>query len=230
MQNIDILRIKDGIKTRLKDEVANEDILTIFVNEKPIARFSCLGRNINELIIGYLYSNNYISDYQDIDSFDYSIHEKAVYISLFKTQPPIPELSKSDHREYPHTKLLSLMQSFVTTSRTFQKTGAVHSAGIATDNEVLKTFDDLSRHNTLYMLLGYSLINNVPLSEKILLLTCRLTNSIMEIIQKTNTGIIITKAAPTDLAVKICRERNITLAGFVRENRMNIYNGDEWIS
>jgi len=229
MKTIDITRIKNGTKTQLEDEVATEEILSVFLNEKFIAKFSCLGKNLNELIIGYLFFYEFVNDYHEIKSFEYDIHEKSAYVSTVKVKSSMDESFKSKQKKYAHENLLSLMSIFSSTSETFQKTGAVHSAGIATENEIIKTFDDLSRHNTLYMLLGYSLINNVHLSDKILLLTCRLTNSIMEIIQKTNTRIIVTKAAPTDLAVKTCQESNITLAGFVRENRMNIYNGEEWI-
>ena len=230
METINITKIKHGTKTQLEDEVASEEILSIYLNKKLITNFSCLGSNINELIIGYLFFHKYISDYNEITSFDYNIQHKSAYISIEKMKSSTDIFSKSEPKLYAHSNLLSLMSNFSSASETFKKTGAVHSAGIADEKAIIKTFDDLSRHNTLYMLLGYSLINNIPLSDKILLLTCRLTNSIMEIIQKTNTNIIVTKAAPTDLAVKICRERNITLAGFVRENRMNIYNGDECIS
>jgi FdhD protein len=52
----------------------------------------------------------------------------------------------------------------------------------------------------------------------------------MEILLKANINFILTKAAPTDLAVNICKKNDITLAGFVRGNRMNIYHGANWIN
>lgn len=230
MQTIDIIRIKNGVRTQLKDEVASEEVLTLFLNEKPIAKFNCLGLNINELITGYLYYNEYITDYKEINSFDYNIQNKSVHISIKKMESSVDKSSKPEPKKYAHKNLISLMDTFSTSSDTYQRTGTAHSAGIATENEIIKTFEDLSRHNTLYMLLGYSLINNVLLSDKILLLTCRLTYTIMQIIKKTNTRMIMTNTAPTYLTVNFCRENDITLAGFVRENRMNIYNGAEWIS
>ena len=229
MQTIDITRIKNGVKTQLKDEVASEEVFTLFLNEKPIANFNCLGRNINELITGYLYYNEYISDYKEIKSFDYNIQNKSAHISIKKIESSLNKSSKPEPKKYAHKNLISLMNTFSSSSETYLKTGTAHSAGIATENQIIKTFDDLSRHNTLYMLLGYSIINNVLLSDKILLITCRLTYTIMKIIQKTNTRMIMTNTAPTYLTVNICRENDITLAGFVRENRMNIYHGAKWI-
>ena len=229
MHTIDITRIKNGVKTQLKDEVASEEVLTLFLNEKPVATFNCLGRNINELITGYLYFNEYISDYNEIQFIDYNIHKKAAYVSLAEIESLSHETLKSKPKKYAHQNLISLMSTFSSSSETYLKTGTAHSAGIATENEIIKTFEDLSRHNTLFMLLGYSLINNVLLSDKILLITCRLTYTIMQIIKKTNTRMIMTNTAPTYLTVNVCRENDITLAGFVRGNRMNIYNGEEWI-
>jgi FdhD protein len=229
MQTIDIIRIEDGKITQQTDQVANEILLSLFINENLISRISCLGRNINELITGYLYFHGYINDYNEINSLDYTVGEEKIYVSIQKHEEnPIDEV-QSDKKAFKQEKLFNLMENFVAMSETFHKTGAVHSAGIATNSKIIKTFDDLSRHNAVFMLLGHCLINNETLSDKILLLTCRLTNSIMEILLKANINFILTKAAPTDLAVNICKKNDITLAGFVRGNRMNVYHGSERI-
>ena len=229
MKTIDITRISDGKRTRVDDPVANEVLVSVFLNEMQIATFSCLGTNLNELIIGYLYFHDYISDHNEITSMDYGVNDNKVYVSVTRDEYNLDNQPESSPKPYNHKMLLELMATFAASSETFQKTGAVHSAAIATENKLLTAFEDLSRHNTLFMLLGYSLINNQPLSDKILLLTCRLTQSIMALIQKTRVKTILTKAAPTAYAVQQCKENNITMAGFVRKNRMNIYHGSERI-
>jgi len=229
MQTIDIVRIEDGKITNHTDQVAKELLLSVFINEKYVSRISCLGRNVNELITGYLYFHGYINDYNDIISLDYEVGNEQLYVSIHKHNNDNTELSRSEKSIFKHEKLFHLMKEFISMSETFYKTGAVHSAGIATNSKIIKTFDDLSRHNAVFMLLGYSLINNVTLSDKIALLTCRLTNSIMEILLKAKFNFILTKAAPTNLAINICKEKDIAIAGFVRDNRMNIYHGAKWI-
>ena len=230
MQTIDIVRIEGEKITNQTDQVAKELLLSVFVNEKYVSRISCLGSNVNELITGYLYFHGYINDYNDISSLDYDVGKESLYVSTLKHNNEFTELPRPEKSIFKHEKLFQLMREFISMSETFYKTGAVHSAGIASDKKIIKTFDDLSRHNAVFMLLGYCMINNISLSDKIVLLTCRLTNSIMEILLKAKFNFILTKAAPTDLAVKFCKANNIILAGFVRKNRMNIYHGAKWIN
>jgi len=229
MKTINITRISDGKRTHPEDPVASEVPVTIFLNETQIATFSCLGTNLNELIIGYLYFYDYIFDYRDILSIDYGVNNNKVHVSVSKDKINQKSQPATIPKTYDHKMLFELMATFAASSDTFFKTGAVHSAAVATKEKLIKSFEDLSRHNTLFMLLGYSLINNTPLSDKILLVTCRLTQSIMTVILKARIKTVLTKAAPTAYAVQQCQEHNITMAGFVRKNRMNIYHGSERI-
>ena len=227
MKKFSIVRVEKEKSWEIQDLLENEVYLKVIVNGERIAEFSCSGTNINELIIGYLYFHGYIDKLGDISSMDYDIEKETVQMQIRKEESEYMNGIVTQKKEYKTEEVFSLMQNFISSSDKFQKTGAVHSAGIANKNGILTTFDDLSRHNTIFMLLGYSMLKNILLSDKILLLTCRLTKSIMDLILKTQSRIIITKAAPTYLAVKTCKKNDIALAGFVRGDRMNIYHGKE---
>ena len=224
MKTVNITRLENGEINETQDLIADEVSLKVILNDKKLAEFSCSGTYVNELIIGYLYYYGYINLPGDISSLSYDIEKETVQIELQNSPSSYMNGIVAPTREYNADNIFSLMEAFVSKSDKFLKTGAVHSAGIANDEGIIVSFDDLSRHNTLFMLLGYSLTQNVLLSDKILLVTCRLTKSIIDIILKANIRTIVTKAAPTNLAVETCKKNNIALAGFVRGNRMNIYN------
>ncbi|MGM0531882.1 MAG: formate dehydrogenase accessory sulfurtransferase FdhD, partial [Bacteroidota bacterium] len=63
--------------------------------------------------------------------------------------------------------------------------------------------------------------------DKCLLLTCRMSSSIISKVIKAGFPMVVSTSPPTDKALEMVKENNIAMAGFVRGNRMNIYNGEE---
>jgi FdhD protein len=153
---------------------------------------------------------------------------KASLLALRSVCPPRLKNNFSIHAEILYT----LPERMRSAQSIFDKTGGLHGAGLFdSEGKLLGLREDVGRHNAVDKLLGAQFLADcTPLRDKLLLLSGRVS---FELLQKTvmaGLPMVAAVGAPSSLAVQVAREFDITLVGFLRDNRFNIYHGADRVS
>ncbi|HEY2475338.1 MAG TPA: formate dehydrogenase accessory sulfurtransferase FdhD [Candidatus Cybelea sp.] len=123
--------------------------------------------------------------------------------------------------------LYELPERMRAAQRVFAATGGLHAAALFTETgEVIAVREDIGRHNAVDKLVGWGLLNGrLPFARCVLLVSGRASYEILQKSLMARIPIVCSVSAPSSLAVDLAREYNVTLAGFLRGERANIYAG-----
>jgi len=245
-----ILRVEGGREQETEDEVISEFQLTIIFNGEELVTLACSPAMLESLAAGFLLSEGFISSKKDINGIETDEEEWLVKVEARETEKSAGSIFKKrfiasggargaalykdggvdNYQPVRSEKVIGWrwitdkMDEFKKRSDVFRSTGGAHSAALCDENGIKLFAEDIGRHNAIDKVFGHSLLNGIETEGKILLTSGRVSSEIVLKVARRNVPFLISKAAPTDLGVKIAEKLGITLVGFVRGNRMNIYS------
>jgi len=251
-KDYEILKYSNNTTFKTNDNVITEYELAVYVNSKPLVTLLCTPESLKELAVGFLHSEGIIDSLSDIkdvkidrergkvfietngeNSFSYSgdylFAHKAITTACGKGRTVSynivePPFKISDLTKVNPPDILRLMNSFSKMSELFVLTGGVHSCALSTNEEILYFEEDIGRHNALDKIFGHAMLESIPLDDKYILTTGRISSEIIQKALKRKIKVIVSRSAPTNLAIDLAKQSNISLIGFARGQSLNIYN------
>src|SRR5699024_3602464 len=127
----------------------------------------------------------------------------------FHTDAAIAKTSMSKIKLTPH-QVLNRMTRLQSASKSFKQTGCLHNAAISDGERCCEHRQHIGRHNALDKLYGYCIQRHIPARDKVLIFSGRISSEILIKTAKIGVGVILSKSAPTTLAVTLANDLNIT--------------------
>jgi len=209
---------RDGEEEKTDEIIREEEVIVRFNGE--IHKFHCIPADLEEMIYGNLKSRGIDPSLSQIRKFGPRRFEVDVSEGL--AEP----LQKCDSKKELHgNEVFGLVETLNRNSFLFQKTGCTHVIGICGDKEIF--VEDTSRHCAIDKAIGLAIRDRTDLADTFLVTSCRQTASTIKKAIFCGIPIVISIAAPTDLAVREADEYRITLIGFANSKRFNVYS-HEW--
>lgn len=241
----------DGQDVRITEDCAAVEFpFTIYIDGEEFATAVCSPTGLEQLTVGFLASEGIIRQIDDLASLNIDYDRGFAYAELkikqtiskeFYSKRMIGSCCGKSRQFYFYndaktaktvmskqkisiSQCFSLMKDLQSQSGDFLLTGGVHNAALCTVDGILASFSDIGRHNALDKIYGYCLMNHVPLQDKAIAFSGRISSEVVLKAAKIGVGILISKSAPTTLGISLAEDLGITAIGFARKDQLNIYS------
>ncbi len=244
-----ILKISGSNVEGVVDEVASELPIRLILNDQQLVTLLCTPSELEELAVGFLLSEGLLRERSAIRKMEFIERDAAIRIELsdlpadwgkmFEKRTISSGCGKgitftsyrmdTDNRIAVTGQMVSLtgirnlLNDFRNISKLYLSTGGVHSAALSDGKDLLFFSEDIGRHNAVDKLIGKAFLQSVPVENKVLLTSGRVTSEIVTKAGRNRIPILISRAAPSCMAISYAEDMGITLVGFARGDRMNIY-------
>ena len=235
----------------LDDTIPSEELLTIYLNSDKVTTLSCSPSSEIELTVGYLMTSGYLKEFKNIKTIEFceDSQEKG-FVKKVKVQAdekiPETELNKfissgcgsiddlilkenskkvASDKRISSSAILDLSEKVLSNQRLKKQFGGLHSGVLFdTSGNIIVQREDIGRHNCLDKVIGHCFIKKIDITEGFIYTTGRVSFDVVLKISNVNIPCLITNSSVTESAVRAASAAGISLVGYCRGKRFNIYN------
>ena len=236
---IDAIKYKRDIATKTTEKVVKDETITLTINKSISRSLSVIEDSLKEFAVGYLFNENMVKSLADIKKIeiDGTHINTEIDATLLKTnetvlcsdsaggwRSKIKEVGpvESDFQVNVH-ELIERIEELKDNAEIWQATGGTHVAGIVYNDKFIVK-EDVSRHVAVDKVIGYGILNDFDLSNSYVIYSGRMPADMVIKMTRVGVPILASNAAPANSGYEIAKKGNITLVGFLRGQRCNIYN------
>lgn len=230
-------------------ETIVETPVSLTVNGEVWISFMCTPIHLEELAVGFLYNEGVINGIDEIADARLCEHGDNVDVWLtFNTEQPTnwrrtsgctggvtavdllakPNVDFSLNRfKVQPEAVMNMVDKLFESQELYRDTGGVHTSALSDGEKIVLAADDIGRHNTLDKIAGMCLTQNVWPENRILITTGRISSEMLQKAAKLSAPILISRTSPSSLSIEMAERYGITLIGYARKHRFNVYSNSE---
>jgi FdhD protein len=227
--------------------VPEETPLSIYVNGVELATFMCTPVQQDALALGFLANEGLIAGLDEVRVLyicgqgtctdvwlGHSIQRptRSIVTSGCGGGLTFDDLSRhieplDSDRRFDPDRIPGLMRQLNGAGQLYQSVRGVHTSALSDGERLLLVAEDVGRHNTLDKLRGLALLKGVETRDQILLSSGRISSEMLNKAAQMGVPLIVSRTSPTSLSVTLARAWGVTLVGYARQDRMNVYTRPE---
>lgn len=230
---------KNGKITDVTENVVKDSTITLTINNKIKRSLSAIEDSLKEFAVGYLFNENMVKTLEDIEKIEIDGNKINVEINdtLLKTKETVLCSDSSggwrskinniepvtSNFQVKSDELIGRIEELKNNAQIWQATGGTHVAGIVyKDNFIVK--EDVSRHVAVDKVIGYGILHDYDLSNCYVIYSGRMPADMVIKIVRAGIPVLASNAAPAYSGCETAKKGNVTLVGFLRGQRFNVYN------
>ena len=240
------IRIHGSRADEITGEVVREQPLTIYVNGEKFLTLLCSPLDLEALVVGYLWMEKVIGGPEDVRHVEVSPVDGRAEVTLAGpvTLPTERILTSGcgggitfriDHRLFPRLSsglrvrpdaLALRMKDLFAAAVHYKVSRGIHGAALTDGEQLLLVAEDVGRHNAVDKIKGAALLRGIPTEDRILLSTGRISSEMLLKAARMGVPLVASRTSPTEMAVALAEQLNVTVCGYVRSDSLNLYAGN----
>ncbi|MFC1953521.1 formate dehydrogenase accessory sulfurtransferase FdhD [Chloroflexota bacterium] len=241
----------DGEWKRISNKLPEERLIALFINDQELVSVLCTPEKLNCLVIGYLLSEGFISSPDEISMMRVCLDESLVEVRL-SHQIEVTEARRiltsgcgggttfnqgTDLQPLNSNWFVSPSQVLSSIRFLQRKTGnrrendtirkGLHVSAISDGDKLIIRAEDIGRHNTLDKIRGESILTGIPIKDRLLVTTGRISSEMLVKVVKMEVPVVASLNSATKRAVTLGAELGITIIGYARGSRFSVYCGED---
>lgn len=244
------IEIGTGVRKTVKEPVAMETPVDIYVNNKHMITLLSTPRLQRELALGWLFDEGVFQSWKEIDQVN--IEENKVVV---RTKKPLQKekliivgaarglattrglsidkflkiisqngsKTRKSHYKIRANQIIRMIHQLDDQAKLFRLTGGTHASALYEEEKLVAFAEDISRHNAVDKVIGTAVQSGTDFSRCVLASSGRQPADMVLKAVRMNIPIIASKASPIHSGIMLAKKVGVTLICFVRKQRMNIY-------
>ena len=236
---------------QVQSNLPTEAPVSLAINGEVWLTFMCTPSQLEALAIGFLFNEGVIQNFSEVADLRVCEHGDNVDIWLNRAAEKPKKWTRTsgctggmtsvdthtniEPAQHQNNVMLDpkqipiLLKMLDENQTLYRQTGGLHTSLLTDGKNNIISAEDIGRHNTLDKIAGIVLIENIVFEQRILLSTGRISSEMMQKAAKIKAEVVISRTSPSSISVELAEKYGITLIGYAKRHRFNVYTHAERI-